>query len=79
MELINYFSDANEAVLTTSFVLNKTDQITRRDPNTGDIANSVTYDKEVCEYIPTPHMSGGKRTRPAPEDELPKRRNISNE
>ncbi|WP_293942801.1 MULTISPECIES: hypothetical protein [unclassified Sphingobacterium] len=29
MELINYFSDANEAVLTTSFVLNKTDQITR--------------------------------------------------
>lgn len=29
MEFINYFSDANEAVLTTSFVLNKTDQITR--------------------------------------------------
>lgn len=29
MELINYFSDANEAVLTTSFVINKTDRITR--------------------------------------------------
>ncbi|MBB1644830.1 MULTISPECIES: hypothetical protein [Sphingobacterium] len=29
MELINYFSDPNEAVLTTSFVLNKTDQISR--------------------------------------------------
>ncbi|PUV21073.1 hypothetical protein [Sphingobacterium athyrii] len=29
MKLINYFSDPTEAVLTTSFVLNKTDQITR--------------------------------------------------
>lgn len=29
MELYNYFSDPNEAVLTTSFVLNKDDQITR--------------------------------------------------
>lgn len=29
MELHNYFSDPNEAVLTTSFVLDKEDQITR--------------------------------------------------
>lgn len=29
MELYNYFSDPNEAVLTTSFVLDKDDQITR--------------------------------------------------
>ncbi|RKE57294.1 hypothetical protein [Sphingobacterium detergens] len=29
MELIKYFSDPNKAVLTTSFVLDRTDQITR--------------------------------------------------
>ncbi|QQT24844.1 hypothetical protein [Sphingobacterium spiritivorum] len=29
MELYNYFSDPNEAVLTTLFVLNKDEQITR--------------------------------------------------
>ncbi|WP_376786627.1 MULTISPECIES: RHS repeat protein [Sphingobacterium] len=75
----------------------------RRDPNTGDITNSTTYeknqknpsgfqetkrvdvvgephyDKEAREHIPTPHVREGKRTRPAREDELPKRRNTSNE